>query len=466
MGGDKNRDKKRERKPLPTLYESEDERRSVRKSDTKTSSHYPSSHVSSRRTTDTSEGYTERRSKSQMGQPIHDFEDPNTAKSVVSSIASISSRGHKSATVVGEEAARKDRKDRRSKRDDWYENEKAVKRAREKMEQIHGSLSEKEKDDKTSDYTKETMKHVSEDRLEAAAADLTRSQAASVNSHASRATRDTRDTRDYKHKQRSGSEAPSSRQSQSTVTRDESPRRRGKSSRNYTSTTMIAISGDANVAIHDYKQGVSTYISSRSGERQHRAPRPSSFSSHSSDTQKYRHVPALHPQLVSRPRIEELESETASSYGSESTARPLRIGNGSTRSSSLQDRDLDLRTVTSSQASRFLKGPAPSYSGYLQPTGPPLALEPAYRTEVRKHSWAESSVAGSSSRPAPSLSNNSLSTRSKGGSQYGGSQYSGSQYGGSQYGSQYSGSQYGSQYSGSQYSGSQYSGSQYNGSRR
>lgn len=425
MGGDKKRDKRREIKPLPILYENEDERRSVRKSDTKTSSHYPSSHVSSRRTKDPSEGYTERRSKSQMGQPIHDFEDPNTAKSVVSSIASISSRGHKSATVVGEEAARKDRKDRRSKRDDWYENEKAVKRDREKMEQIHGSLSEKEKNDKTSDYTKETMKRVSEDRLAAAAADLARSQAASVNSSASRATRDSRDsrdTRDDKHKQRLGSEAPSSRQSQSTVTRDKSPGRRGRSSRNYTSTTMIAISGDANVAIHDYEQGVSTYISSRSGERQHHAPRPSSFSSHSGDTPKYRHVPALHPQLVSRPRIQNLGFVEESSNGSESTARPSRIGNGSTRSSALQDRDADIRTVTSSEASRFLRGPAP---------GPPLALEPAYRTEVRKPSWAESSVAGSSSRPAPSLSNNSLSTRSKGGSQYGGSQYSGSQYSGS-----------------------------------
>ncbi|TGO36355.1 hypothetical protein BHYA_0127g00100 [Botrytis hyacinthi] len=417
MGGDKKRDKKREKKPLPTVYENEDERRrererSVRKIETGTSSHYPSSHVSSRRTQDPSEGYTARRSESQMGPPlsksaIHDFEDPNTAKSEVSSIASISSRGHKSATVVDKEVARRDR---RSNRDDYEESEAAVRRARAKMEQRQGSLSEKEKGDKTSNYTEKMMERVPEDRLAAAAAELARSQAASVNSHASRATRDsrdsrqTRDTRDSKHKQRSESEAPSSRRSQSTVTRDRSPPRRGTSSRNYTSTTLIAISGDANVAIHDHEQGVSTYISSRSSGRQH-AARPPSFSG---DTARYRPAPSLPSQLLTRPRIEDLGSVTASSYGSssygsESTAKPLRIGNGSTRPSPLQNYDSDIRTVTSSEASRFLGGASASRGGYPEPTGRPLALEPAYQTEIRKPSWAASSVAGSSSRPAPSL---------------------------------------------------------------
>ncbi|TGO07941.1 hypothetical protein BTUL_0235g00040 [Botrytis tulipae] len=421
MGEEKKRDKKRDTRPLPTVYENGHERRhereqSIRRSETGTSSHYHSSHASSRRTQDPPGGSTARRLESQKGPPLsksalHSYEDPNTAKSEVASIASISSRGHKSATVVGQEVARKDR---RSNRNDWAQSEEDVIRARATMEQRQGSLSETERSKKTSDFADKMTELVPEARLAAAAADLARSKAASAKGHASRETQDpqyTRESREGRHHTRSRSEATSSRRSQSTAPRERT------SSRTHDSRTKIAITGNANLTIHDHDQGTTTHIISRSSGRQHHAPRPPSLSSHSGDTTTYRPAPALPPQLLNGPRIQELGSVAASSYGSSSydseiTARPLRTGSGSTRSSSFEHYDADVRTVNTSEAARIMGGPSVSRGAYLEPTSS------FYKTEIRRPSWAASSVAGSSSRPAPPLSNYPLSVRSRGDSQY------------------------------------------------
>ncbi|KAF7854137.1 uncharacterized protein EAF02_011755 [Botrytis sinoallii] len=429
---DKKRDKRRDTKTLSTVYESDDERkreRRVRKSETGTSSQYASSHATTSRSTKVpSEASTAKESR--RGPPPSksaglSFVDPNaprSAASVAPSITSLSSRGHKSATVVGKEVARRDQL---YDIDDWEEREAAVEKFRAKMKQKQGSLGDTEKSDKISDYVDKTIARVPKDRVAAAAAELSRYQAPSeksytpsVKSHASKATRDSRDsrttsrTKDTRDSRHSKSEVPSSRDShgrRSTADRrdrDRSPRR------HYTSTTMIAISGDANVAIHDHEQGTSTYISSSSGKH-HNSPRPG-YIPHPSDA-RYRAPSLPQPQLTSRPRIEEVGSVSGTSYGSESTAKPLRIGNGrigngSTGDWPFESSDSGVKTITGSEASRLMGRPASSRGGYPESTGRSQGLEPIY--EIREPRWATQS-ASASSKPAPSLSNY--------GSQYGGS---------------------------------------------
>ncbi|KAF7918516.1 uncharacterized protein EAE98_009759 [Botrytis deweyae] len=413
MGEDKNRDKKKrdkKRETLSTVYESDDERkreRRVRKSEPRTSSQYASSHATTSRSTKVaSEASTAKESRrgpppsKSAGLSFVDANAPRSVASVAPSITSLSSRGHKSTTVVGKEVARRDQL---YDIDDWEEREDAVEKFRAKMKQKQGSLGDKEKTDRISDYVDKTIARVPKDRVAAAAAELSRYQAPSeksytpsVKSHASKATRDSRDsrdtrdtrttskTKDTRDSRLSKSEVPSSRDSHSRRStadrrdRDRSPRR------HYTSTTMIAISGDANVAIHDHEQGTSTYISSSNGPKYHNSPRPG-YIPHPSDA-RYRAPSLPHPQLTSRPRIEEVGSVSGTSYGSESTAKPLRIGNGSTRDWPFQNSDSGVKTITGSEASRLLERPASSRGGHSEATGRSQALAPIY--EIREPRWA------------------------------------------------------------------------------
>ncbi|TGO23952.1 hypothetical protein BPAE_0116g00130 [Botrytis paeoniae] len=443
MGQDKKRDKKRDKKALSTVYEDEDvdkrerkrERsRSVRECDRGTDrrrndypdpervtpSEYTNSHATSRRSKDTSEVHTAKKSDSRRGPPPSKsaglgFADPDTPRSVVPSIASISPENHKSVSVVNDEVYERDR---RSGRDDRSKCDAVVDKFRAKTEERQGSLSREERDERI-------LRHAQDmgDRAAAGGPARTPSRAPTAKSHTSRATqgtrdirdsqesrdsrntrdsretrktKDTRDTRESSQQKRAESVAPSSRGShgrRSTAERDRSPVRRGTSSWEYSSTTLITISGDANVAIHDHEQGVSTYISSSNSGRQHNVHRPPSFSSHHGDTPRYRPLPPLHPQLMSQPRIKELDSETAVSYDSRSTAKPSRSGSEAARYSPFENSDSGAKTITSSEASRFLGRPAASLSGYSS-----LNLEPVL--EIREPRGAESLLKASSTLPS------------------------------------------------------------------
>ncbi|KAF7924728.1 uncharacterized protein EAE97_010679 [Botrytis byssoidea] len=421
MGEDKKRDKtrhkKRETKPLPIVYEDEDERRrererSAKRSETGTSSHHHSSHASSRRTQDPSEGSTTRRSESQNGTPLsrsalHSYKDPNTAKSEVASIASISSRGHKSGTVVAADAAWENR---HSNKDYRAESDADVERARQNWEKTLGSHSQAERSKKISDYANKMTEYVPQDRLAAAAADIDQSRAATAKRQDPLHTRESRDGR---HHTRSRSEATSSRRFHSTAPRERT------SSRTHESITKITFEGDANLTIHDHDDGTTTRIISRTSGRKHHAPQPPSFSSHSGDTTRYHHAPAPPPQPLKVPRIQELGSVTASSYGSSSygsssrdseiTARPSRSGSGLPKPLPIKPCDWDVKTVNTSEAASFMGSHSVARGAYIEPTSS------FYETETRRPSWVAPSVVSSSSRPVPPPSSYPLVVRSRGG---------------------------------------------------
>ena len=360
-------------------------------------SNYPKPRASSKRPKDRSKGYTDKGFDNRGGPPpsksAYGFADPFTAASVAPSIASISTRGHKSGTVVGKEV---DRVDRRHGVDDWEARSAAVERARIALEQRQGSLGQRERNARIDDYAANSLDRVGDSPA------LTETP-----------TMKSRGTRESRSHRRAESVTPSGRvpldrrsRASSTVPRDRIPMQGGAALHMTSSTTMMMSNSNSNgddMQFYSHRHR-SSFVSSGNGGGQLNMAQTSSFVSQSGDphrlsrdrrapdmtvdysqagiqrsrpaesiggdTARHRPLTLLPSQPKNDPRIdrriEDLGSVSAS-HASESTVKPRRrresVGNWP-----FENSESGAKTITGTEAS-MLQKPEASNSGRTERTG-------------------------------------------------------------------------------------------------
>ncbi|KAM0129142.1 hypothetical protein ACHAO1_008612 [Botrytis cinerea] len=376
-------------------------------------SNYPKPRASSKRPKDRSKGYTDKKFDNRGGPPpsksAYGFADPFTAASVAPSIASISTRGHKSGTVVGKEV---DRVDRRHGVDDWEARSAAVERARIALEQRQGSLGQRERNARIDDYAANSLDRVGDSPA------LTETPTMK-----SRGTRESRSHRRAEsvtpssripldRRSRAESVTPSGRvpldrrsRASSTVPRDRIPMQGGAAFHMTSSTTTMMSNSNSNgddMQFYSHRHR-SSFVSSGNGGGQLNMAQTSSFVSQSGDphrlsrdrrapdmtvdysqagiqrsrpaesiggdTARHRPLTLLPSQPKNDPRIdrriEDLGSVSAS-HASESTVKPRRrresVGNWP-----FENSKSGAKTITGTEAS-MLQKPEASNSGRTERT--------------------------------------------------------------------------------------------------
>ncbi|KAF5878983.1 uncharacterized protein Bfra_001156 [Botrytis fragariae] len=378
----------------------------------------------------------------------HGFVEANTARSEAPTIASISSKNHKSATVVGDEVYERDM---RYGINDGRSREAAVDNFRTGMERRQGSLRKEDRDRVLSDWTQETVDRVRaappRSRSQAPGA-RTPSQAPSGRTHASRATENTMHTRDSREtgntresrprtraesvdpssrtshstRLRAGSVDPSSRASHSsrlrsgsTAALDRNPVQRGASFSMSSSTTMMMSDDNNGTALYSQRQHQSSYRSSGNGRSYSEMDQTISIGlPRSGDIADSKYRPSRGgevPKMVvdySQSGIQRIRP--GDTIGGDPARhrpliKPLRRRNKLAGDGLFDNSQSGAKTITPSEASR-LERDAASRSGYTERSGRPGDLRSMYSGRESQRtvpSMAPSSNSRHTLIPPPSL---------------------------------------------------------------